>query len=323
MATNFDISPEKANDFSQFLYRQFFTTPSPVSPETVNLTGQTAIVTGSNGGIGLEVCKQLLGLGLSKLIIAVRDESKGDAAAASLSVISGESVIEVWPLDMLSYDSIIALTERASTLKRLDIVILNAAITRLYFQLNPSTGHEENIQVKLSLDRRIVIVSTDAAGWGTFPERNSDPLLPAFDEKEPTDMLDRYYTSKLLQHFFLREVVKHVPSSTATIILTSPGLVYGTEALRDGKRNLKGLFDQIGSRLIVYSPEVGARQIIDAATRNSADIHGQFLCSQKLTPLAPIIYTTEGKNISARLWLETLEQLSFAELQEILKGIML
>jgi NAD(P)-dependent dehydrogenase (short-subunit alcohol dehydrogenase family) len=48
---------------------------------------------------------------------------------------------------MSSYDSIIAFAERASTLERLDFVILNAAITRFYFHLNPSTGYEEIIQV--------------------------------------------------------------------------------------------------------------------------------------------------------------------------------
>jgi NAD(P)-dependent dehydrogenase (short-subunit alcohol dehydrogenase family) len=305
MAAQFDISPQKEGSFLQFLYRQFFLTPSPISSERINLNGQTAVVTGSNGGIGLEVCKQLLHLGLTKLIIAVRDESKGKAAAASLSTSSQQAAIEVWPLDLSSYDSIINFTERMRTPERLDIIILNAGITRQVFQLSPSTGHEENIQINyLSMvlltmkllpvvdtkktaqgqPSRIVIVSSDAASWSKFPERNSDPLLPVFDKKGTFDMIDRYYTSKLLQQFFLQEVAKRVPSTVATIVATTPGLVYGTEALRDSGGTFKGFFNDVAKRIIGYSPEVGARQLTDAATRDGSGIHGHFLCSQKVKP---------------------------------------
>jgi NAD(P)-dependent dehydrogenase (short-subunit alcohol dehydrogenase family) len=301
----FAISPEKEASFSQFLYRQFFEPPLPISSDKVNLKGQTAVVTGSNGGIGLEVCKQLLHLGLTKLIIAVRDESKGKIAAESLSTLSQQAIIEVWPLDLSSYNSIIAFTERANTLERLDIIILNAGITRQVFQLNPSTGHEENIQINyLSLvlltikllpilkskktsqhqPSRIVIVSSDAASRSTFPERDSDPLLPAFDNKGIFDMIDRYYTSKLLQQFFLREIGRRLPETVAVVVATTPGLVYGTQALRDSNGSVKGFFIKVGQRIIGYSPEVGARQLTDAATRNSTGIHGQFFCSQKVKP---------------------------------------
>lgn len=104
-------------------------------------------MTGSNGGIGLQCCRQLRELGLTKLILAVRDESKGRAAAADLSTSQEPETIEVWKLDMSSYDSITSFVERAMSLERLDVVILNAGTTRLYFQLHPFTGHEENIQI--------------------------------------------------------------------------------------------------------------------------------------------------------------------------------
>jgi hypothetical protein len=37
--------------------------------------------------------------------------------------------------------------------------------------------------------------------------------------------------------------------------------------------------------------------------------------------LAPIIYTAEGKKISEQLWKETIEELAFANVEEILKTI--
>jgi short chain dehydrogenase len=127
--------------------RQFFI--APALPHDVNFTGKTAIVTGSNNGIGLECARQLLDLGLGKLIIAVRDESKGQAARTNLSSCRylEDGAIEVWKLDMLSYDSITAFAERTKTLKRLDIVVLNAGIMKQIYELAPSTSHEETIQV--------------------------------------------------------------------------------------------------------------------------------------------------------------------------------
>jgi NAD(P)-dependent dehydrogenase (short-subunit alcohol dehydrogenase family) len=305
MATEFDISPEKEASFTQFLYRQFFTPPSIVSPEKVNIRGKTAIVTGSNGGIGLECCRQLGDLGLTKLIIAVRDESKGREAAANLSFKKESLNIEVWKLDMSSYDSIIAFVEKTASLERIDIVILNAGITRQQFSLHPATGHEENIQInylsmvllaikllpvlksKIPVQQgpsRMVIVSTDAAPWSTFPEQESDPLLPAFDIPGKFDMVNRYYTSRLLGQFFLHELTRRVPFSTAVIVITTPGLVYGTAAQRDLKGTFKGLIAITGIRILGYSPKVGASQLTDAAVNHDNKVHGQYLCTQKPKP---------------------------------------
>ncbi|KAI1878937.1 hypothetical protein JX265_003114 [Neoarthrinium moseri] len=321
MATNFDISPEKEATFMQFFYRQFFVTPSPVTD--VDLREKLAVVTGSNGGIGLECCRQLLALGLSKLILAVRDKSKG----------------HVWELDMSSYDSIGAFVERAQSLERLDILILNAGITGLHFTTNPSTGHENNVQInyistallaiqilpvlksKIAAQQqpsRMVIVSTDASAWTSFPEQESDPLLPSFDVPGKIDMTTRYYTSRLLGQFFLLDLAKRVPSSVAVINAATPGLVYGTASQRDIQGTFEGRIKKFATRIMGYSPEVGARQITYAALKYDRAIHGQYLCSQKVKPMAPIIYTSKGQQISERLWRETMMELSFANVEQIL-----
>lgn len=115
MRRHFDISPEKEASTSQYLYRQLFVTPPVSSKREVSLTGKTAIVTGSNIDIGLECACQLLDLGLNKLVLAARDESKGETAREELC--AGKSLapgtIEVWKLDVSSYDSIVKFAERA------------------------------------------------------------------------------------------------------------------------------------------------------------------------------------------------------------------
>jgi retinol dehydrogenase-12 len=71
-----------------FIRSQFLTLP-PV--HTVDLTGQTVVVTGSNVGLGLEAAKHLARMNPAHLIMAVRTKSKGDAALAGESIESPNS----------------------------------------------------------------------------------------------------------------------------------------------------------------------------------------------------------------------------------------
>ncbi|KAK5629538.1 hypothetical protein RRF57_005253 [Xylaria bambusicola] len=170
-----------------------------------DLVGKTAIVTGSSSGIGLECARQLLARGLSKLILAVRDEKKGAIARDDLA--SGwdlkPGAIEVWHLDYSSYDSITSFADRAKVLETLDIVVLNAGIYRIPRVILP-TGHEEDIQVNylstalltilllpiLDVKKhpgtkpgRLTVVSSSVAAWSRFKlPQDGRPLLATLDE---------------------------------------------------------------------------------------------------------------------------------------------
>lgn len=61
----------------------------------LNLDGQICIVTSSNLGLGLECSRQLLGLGLSRLILAVREETNGHIAKEKLARSAPLAEIEV------------------------------------------------------------------------------------------------------------------------------------------------------------------------------------------------------------------------------------
>lgn len=79
-----------------------------------DLHGQTAIIAGSNTGVGFETARQLLELGPTRLILAVRDEIKGKAAASRLSEahkLAEGTAIEVWPLDLSLYESVTAFAQ--------------------------------------------------------------------------------------------------------------------------------------------------------------------------------------------------------------------
>lgn len=190
-------------------------------------------------------CRQLLSLGLSKLILAVRNEKLGLAAAASLSsgqTLAKDTTIEVWKLDLASYDSVVAFSERATTLERLDIVILNAAIMPTVFKINEQTKHSECIQVNylstallavllLPVLRRqsspphLTIVSSEVSAWTSFPQKDSVPILAALDTTTTSNLLDHMFISKLLGQFFIKELAKRVPSSVMVVNCVSPGTV--------------------------------------------------------------------------------------------------
>ncbi|RYP68437.1 hypothetical protein DL771_006701 [Monosporascus sp. 5C6A] len=340
-APTFSNVEERAGLLS-FLNRQFF--EKPTLPQNVHLDGKTAIVTGSNSGIGLECARQLLDLGTSKLIIAVRDESRGQTARANL--LSGRSAppdktVEVWKLDLQSYDSIAAFVERTKSLERLDIVVLNAGIMKQSFDLNPSTGHEETIQVnvlstallnilllpvlkaKNSPDQpgRVAMVSSDGASWAKFKEKNSTPLLAALDKRETFSPLDRYPISKLLNQLFVTELTRLVPSSVAVITLPSPGLCYGTGLGRlPGGSIIDGVVSVL-KRIVGRSPSIGARSVIDGVLRHGPEAHGQYVEDCKLQPKAPLVYTPEGDRLAKALWDEIMAELSFAKVEDIIRGL--
>ena len=101
-----------------------------------NLEGRIAIVTGANVGLGFECAKHFLRMKPAKLILAVRSIEKGKAAALRMIDETKETrsdVVEVWELDMASFASIQAFTQRVGTLPRLDIAVLNSGIlTRVW-----------------------------------------------------------------------------------------------------------------------------------------------------------------------------------------------
>ncbi|KAH9994171.1 NAD(P)-binding protein [Xylariaceae sp. FL0662B] len=315
---NFDISPEKEARQSSFLYRQLLITPPEISPQEVDLNGKTAIVTGANIGLGLACCRQLLGLNITKLILAVRDESKGITARESLAGArrNPDAIIES------------------------RLVILNAAVFKTKFELNPSTHHEEAIQVnylstalltilllpvvqaKNRPERpgRILLVLSEAAAWAKFKEKSQNPLFPAFDKPEAFDMIDRYYTSKLLVQLFLSQLTSRIPPCVAVIAACNPGLCYGSGL----NRELRGIPGHVfgGLKRAIGRPlDIGARTLTDGAVKHGQEIHGQYLGDCKLKPMAPLIYKPEGAKLGELLWQETMAELSFAGVENIIQNL--
>lgn len=180
---------------------------------TSDFSGQTVIVTGSNTGLGLEAARHIARLGAAKIILACRTVSKGENAAADITTSEHltKDRIEVWQLDLSSYDSVKAFAKRVDQLDRLDALIQNAGI--LTFKYRLEEGDESTITVnvtsavllglsvlpklresakKYGVRGRLSFVGSDLQYIAAFKEADTPgSLYEALNNKENIDLGDR------------------------------------------------------------------------------------------------------------------------------------
>ncbi|PYH92803.1 NAD(P)-binding protein [Aspergillus ellipticus CBS 707.79] len=333
------------NSYAGFMYRQFLVCPhSP--PSSTSLAGKAGIVTGSNTGLGYQASAQLLKLGLSHLILAVRNTSKGEAAKksllASLSPTTKPPTIEIWEIDMANYTSIINFVERVKTSGiYFDFALLNAGVATFNYTVNPLTAHETSIQINwlstalLTLlllpkfDRQatthpenprpvISIVGSETAAWAKFKEaqvstKKNRSLLDVLDDKSHFDMGDRYYTSKLLQQLFFLELCRNRRSemkrSTGAVLnLVNPGFCYGSEL----HRTAEGAFGKVLGgikRVIGRSTAMGARTMVHSAALVGKETDGKYLSDCRVAPFAGYVGSESGRVMQRKAWGEMVVEL--------------
>ena len=116
---------------------------------STDLTGRTVLVTGANTGLGYAAALKFLRMNPARLVLAVRDVSKGLEAVRRLADDLGtdagdapkpalEEVVQVWECDLASFASVKQFAQRLDKeLERLDIAVLNAAVATLAWATTP------------------------------------------------------------------------------------------------------------------------------------------------------------------------------------------
>ena len=91
-------------------------------------SGRVAVVTGANGGLGLEVARQLAGHG-ALVVMAARDQAKAASARDSIRGQVPNAALELQPLDLASLASV---RQAAAAVlaghRRVDILVNNAGL---------------------------------------------------------------------------------------------------------------------------------------------------------------------------------------------------
>ncbi|KAL1849867.1 hypothetical protein Daus18300_013124 [Diaporthe australafricana] len=320
-----------------FLYRQFFYRPKPIKAD---LSGQTAIITGANIGLGFETSRQLLGLGLSRLILAVRSQAKGDAAAATLRKEHPSARIEVWMLDMGSYASIRAFVQRCAgdELPRVDMAILNAGLQNKTMITSEQTGYETTFQVNylstalLSIlllpvlwekrapgkPGRLSVIGSDTSYWASLDPAGG-PILPRLAAPAGEfDAMKQYSTSKFLLTGFVAKLAENINPDEVIVNTVNPGLTGSTDIAKDSGTSLafKILMQVTGRSL-----EWGADTYVDGVVVQGRESHGSFVSDWTIKPYPAMYYTEEGKKMRDRLWEETMEELNFVGVSGIVSKL--
>jgi len=293
--------------FPEFIYAQLFTTPAV---PTASLSGQTVIITGANRGLGFETAKHIARLGVSKLIFGVRSITAGeDAKIAILKFNPSKSLeIEVWPIDMTSYASVKTFAQRAGTLPRIDALVNNVGIVTWIYKTAEDNESTITVNVistfllsllmlprlresaqKFNTTPRISIVGSEGMNFIQFKERKAEPgeILETLNDKAKANMKDRYFLSKLLVMFCVRELAVQMDKSTNNggksrrVILNCPAPGYvATDLVHEQKDSIAF---KIMEKVLARDVEVGSRCIVDGVIEGQ-ESHGQYLSECKVKP---------------------------------------
>ncbi|KAI4097931.1 MAG: hypothetical protein LQ344_000203 [Seirophora lacunosa] len=315
---------------SGFLYRQLLVTP-PV-PKT-RFDEKTIIVTGSNVGLGLEAARHFGRLGAARVILAVRDLQKGEAAKKSIdrTLRRSPSPVAVWQLDLSSYESVQEFAARVDKeLDRVDVVCENAGIATGTFRLTEADESTITTNVvstfllaflllpKLKETARrfntvptLAITSSEVHAFTPFAERDEPNIFAALSDPSKANMAERYFVSKLLEIFIVREMAARSTSSSSpypiTINCLNPGFCR-SELGREAGWTL-----YLWGLVLARSPEVGSRTIVAAAEAGvkagAARAHGAYMSEGVVAEPSELVRSEEGARVQRKVWAELVEKL--------------
>lgn len=304
MSSSIDMPPLQELYIRRWIRGQF-TKPIPPA-DGLDLSTETGILVGATDGIGLVCARILLERQLSTLILGARNIDKGKAVAKTLKEEFPSSDIQVWELELLSYDSVQSFAERCATLPRIDFAILGAGVLTSNFRLSPTTGHEVTIQVHywstalLSLlllpilERKhvkdkpahLTIISSDLAYIAEFKEGDSNPLLPAFDNLIPwnnSTAIERYNSSKLLLMMFVAKLKNLVDPTEVIVNTVCPGMSKPTANERE-QPWIPRTFSWVLRVLLGRSLNACAWLYVNAAVEQGIESHGSYIASWQISP---------------------------------------
>ncbi|HKV18076.1 MAG TPA: oxidoreductase [Mycobacterium sp.] len=245
-----------------------------------SFTGRTVIVTGANSGLGEVTARELARVG-ARVILAVRNTDKGDAAAAGMT---GE--VEVRKLDLQDLASVRAFADGVDSV---DVLVNNAGIMAVPYALTVDgfesqigtnhLGHFALTNLLLpKITDRVVTVSSmlHLAGYISLKDLNwkSRPYLawPAYGQ------------SKLANLLFTSELQRRLGEAGSTVKAHAAHPGYSATNLQGHSGNALGeRLAKAGNRFATDAA-FGARQTLYAV---SQDLPGDTFVGPRFTMWGP------------------------------------
>lgn len=290
-----------------------------------NLEGRTAVVTGANGGLGLETAKALAGGG-AHVVMAARNQEKASAAESEIKASHPDASLEIVRLDLASLQSVTsAADDITDEHQAIDILVNNAGLMAM-----PERRTEDGFEMQFGVNHlghwaltshllpallraqagRVVTVTSTAHHYGRAVNPNNPHL-----EGEYTPWKG-YGQAKLANYHFAlglqREFERH--GAAAQSLVAHPGLSHTNlqvHTVEQGGTGRSGHFWRWLARSTGMDPERGALPQIRAATDPSA--RGGEMYAPRLVNRGPPVRRPILRRIGLNKAIRTLWEVSERE----------
>lgn len=275
-------------------------------------SGRVAVVTGSNTGLGLETAKALAGKG-ARVVLAVRNVTKGAVALASITAEHPGAEVSVQPLDLASLRSVReAAAQLLTDLRRIDLLINNAGVmctpyevTEDGFELQLGTNHLGHFALTgLLIDRILETPGSRVVTMSSVGHRIGQIHFDDLQLEHSYSRTGGYGQAKLANIMFTLELQRRLATRMTVAVAAHPG---GSQSELD--RSFPRIV-RIITRLaqpLVQSAAAGALPLLRAATDPHV-LGGQYYGPRGLggmrgrPVLAPISLAAQDAAARARLW---------------------
>ena len=237
-----------------------------------DLSGRVAVVTGANGGLGFEVARGLAALN-ARVILACRDQQKGEAARTRLAAEFPNASLDLLSLDLSRRVSISAFVARlAEIAPTVDVFVHCAGVYYPKATVTPdglpatvginycgTVALAEQTEQLLSHDGRAIFVTS------LVDKKGSVKTAPASDD-EPSGYLAYARSKFLLSGYVLKKSAASTPN-TPLLVAAHPGITK-TPLLSKEKTGPRPLWSRLGHALLypfTPSPEKASLPILYAA----------------------------------------------------------
>lgn len=234
--------------------------------ELPSFSGRTVIVTGANSGLGAVTARELARVG-ARVVLAVRNTAKGEAAAANMP---GD--VQVRALDLADLSSV---RRFADGVEGVDVLVNNAGIMAVPYALTVDgfesqigtnhLGHFALTNLLLpKLTDRVVTVSSFAHLFGYLSLKDLNW------KSRPYSAWLAYGQSKLANLLFTSELQRRLTAigSPLRAVAAHPGYSNTNLQGRTGHRIGDAVMLAIGNRFLATDADFGARQTLYSASQD-------------------------------------------------------
>lgn len=281
-------------------------------------TGRTAVVTGANGGLGLETARALAARG-ALVVLAVRDQDKAAAAVEEIRGETPDARLELVTLDLASLASVRAAADTIlAGHATLDLLLNNAGVmatperrTEDGFELQLGVNHLGHwaltallMPALLAAPRARVVTVTSTAHHGGRP---LDPANPHLHGRYTP--WRAYGQSKLANYHFGLGLDRELRAAgrAAQSLIAHPGLSHTdlqVRTVREGGTGRSGSFWQWAAARTGMTPAQGALPQLRAATdpaANGGELYGPRFVNNGPAVRLPVLRPGSDAAI-ATLW---------------------